>query len=115
MQVPALLDLLHLEHQHPGHDEEHADPDDELDVEKRDLDEVPYFLHVIEAKTCPRGLQGLKQFPSILIPRQFDLDAFRLRGDVFASNLFGLIPEYSGLVVPKHLQGRSNVKLAQTC
>ena len=44
VQLPAFLDLLHPEHQQPSHDEEHADPDQELDVEHGHREEVVYFL-----------------------------------------------------------------------
>ena len=43
---PALLDLLEPEQQKPGHDEEHADADEELDVEVGDLHDFIVPLHV---------------------------------------------------------------------
>ena len=44
VQLPALLDLLHPEHQQPAHDAEHADPDEELDPEVGHIDKIGICL-----------------------------------------------------------------------
>lgn len=40
MHLPALLDRLHPEHEQPGHDDEHAHADDQLDEEAGDGDPI---------------------------------------------------------------------------
>ena len=56
VQLPALLDLLHPEHQQPGHDEEHADPDDELDVKHGHVDEIGTSLCVDKIEPFDRAI-----------------------------------------------------------
>ena len=46
MCLPASFDLVHPEQQQPGHDGEHADPDEELDVEEGDPDELVNTLRM---------------------------------------------------------------------
>ena len=46
VQLPTLLGLRHPEQQQPGHDEKHADPDDELHQEQGDCQEVVLSLYV---------------------------------------------------------------------
>ena len=44
--LPASFDLVHPEDEQAGHDDAHAGPDKELDVEVRDLDEIVKFLRM---------------------------------------------------------------------
>ena len=50
VQLPALLDLLHPEHQQPAHDDQHADPDDELDNEPQHVEGIPPCLSMEESE-----------------------------------------------------------------
>ena len=53
MYLPASLDLRQSEEQQPGHDDEHADPDDERDDEIKNLDEVSTSLRIDERRRKP--------------------------------------------------------------
>ena len=48
VRLPALLELLRPEDQQPGHDDKHADPDEELDVAPGELDECLSRLCITE-------------------------------------------------------------------
>ena len=44
VNLPALLDLRHSENQQPGHDDEHADPNEELHIQVTYLDDIASSL-----------------------------------------------------------------------
>ena len=65
VQMPALLDLLHPEPQEPGHDPQHAEPDDELRT---------VYGHVEETASCllsrKSESRAIVEHPELGFPRE---------------------------------------------